>query len=127
MPLPANPVPEDLYPLATEGGVAIPLAVARPIGSYRLTLEAGVNKSITLGADYNIISIYSDKDGLLKLSTSTISGDLITDSFRFLAEVQYDLVVDKTITLLCTEAAVITINVLRPWAQLGNHGRYSAS
>lgn len=121
-----DPVPEDVFPLSSEAGQAIPLSIARPIGTIKIDLGASVDRAISLPAVANVVSLYCTKDTLIKLPGSVVSGDVTTKAFWALANVFYDLYLPASIVANSPEGGIIIINALQRWAQIKNPGAYYA-
>lgn len=123
-----NPVPDDVYPSATASGRAIPLDAARPIGFYRLNQSSIVD----LPEDVNLVSFFSTVNCTVGLSGEIESNGYMPNSFYALANVNYELILPKSIQVLVEpddeEAPVqVIINLLQKWQQMDNLGKYYAS
>lgn len=125
--LPNNPVPRENYPSASQDGLAIPLAAVRPIGSISLNLPGNSIRDIELPEDVNLVSLFSTSQGTLYLPNSTLSGDYQSNSFVFLPEVMYELVLDRTLQVSLAEEGNLIINILMKWGQMRNIGSYYVS
>lgn len=119
-----DPVPADVFPLSSEAGQAIPLSVARPIGTIKIDLALGADRTINLQDAANLVSLYCTKDTLIKLPGSTVVGDTITKAFWALANVFYDLYLPASIVANSPEGGIIIINTIQRWAQIKNPGSY---
>lgn len=119
MAIPSNPVPDELYPSASQDGQAIPLAVVRPLWSFEGTLTAGSTEEVELPLEVNLVSFYSE------VSRGTLSFE--GGSFIFLPGVMYELALPKQVTVAVRADSEFFLNVLVKWGQLRNEGAYYAS
>ena len=126
----ARSVPNDAYILGTNAGEPIPLAVARPLNSYLAALTADTPLTIEMPDDLNLVTLVSNEPFILAigeeipvaLGTGWVMGTYLGD-----ANVYYDFVLPKTITLQAAAAAVVKINTLTRWANIANEGVYVSS
>ncbi len=119
MPVPSNPVPDEVYPSSSQDGQAIPLAVVRPLWSFEGELAAGATVGVELPLDVNLVSFYSES------SRGTLSFE--GGSFIFLPGVMYELALPKEVSVTVRADSEFFFNVLVKWGQLRNEGAYYAS
>lgn len=96
-------VPVGVYPLATAKGEAIPLAVAAPKATARITLVALAARTISLPAAQNICSVVVTSATLLRLGTSTAplaDNTLELGAKQLLPCIAYDLVLPSQVTFI---------------------------
>lgn len=129
--LPNNPVPLENYPSASQDGQAIPLAAVRPIGSYYNNLPAGTATTVELPEDINLVSFFSSSKGTIILPGAEIAGAYQSQSFIFLPNVSYDLVLPRNIQIFILgeegDEGEVIINLLMKWGQMRNIGSYYVS
>lgn len=119
-----NPVPDDVYVIATAEGADIPLAAVRPMGFYLLDADYALN----LPEDINLVSVWSNVDCKILFSGAVLNGKFEGPGFYALANVAYELILPKNIAvhLQQTDGRVV-INLLQKWQQMGNIGTYVSS
>ena len=126
----ARSVPNDAYILGTNAGVAIPLSVARPLNSYLASLTASTPLTIEMPDDLNLVTLVSNHPFILAIGeeipeareSGWVMGTYLGD-----ANVYYDFVLPKTITLQADVSAEVKINTLTRWANIANEGVYVSS
>ena len=119
-----NPVPDDVYVIATAEGRDIPLAAVRPLGFYTLTADYALN----LPEDVNLISFWSNVDCKILFSGAILNGNFQGPGFYALANVAYELIVPKEIAVhFQSTGGRAVINLLQKWQQMTNLGTYVVS
>lgn len=122
-----NPVPDDVYPSSTAAGLAIPLDVARPVGFYRFFESSAVE----LPEDINLVSFFSSVNCTVGVAGAVEVNGYMPESFYALANVNYELILPKSIQVLLEaeedEDKVVIINLLQKWQQMDNLGKYYSS
>ncbi|WCD44274.1 hypothetical protein Tiera_018 [Polaromonas phage Tiera] len=115
----ANPVDNELYPLSTEKGDAIPLEVIRPLGVIPVALtEAGV--VIEIPADWKIASFYSDKGCFVQFNRSApadlINAELLEDVLWVPPGIVVATVIAGPACVVSNTAGVLVIQGMQKWA-----------
>lgn len=124
-----NATPDNLYPLATAGGIAIPLDVARPLAYYPVT-NLAAELSLTLPQEINVCEVIFNADVVVYSGTwpgTPVNGASVVDAYRCVAGLAYDLALPKNIKIRPVGGAASGhINVVETWVQLQNTN-YGAS
>lgn len=125
----ANAVPDDVYPIASDKGEAIPLATVRPLGAiYEPDFQNTGPVTLTFLEEINLISIYTKGRAILRVGTQDAIGSYLTNTFVLHGGVQYELIVPTTCFIDSTVPDnELIINVLERWSQLRNEGSYTNS
>lgn len=124
-------IPANIYPLSTAGEIAIPLDVARPVGSMRVSAVSTIPISTTLPADLNLCSVCFEEDAYLytEFPAPTITNNVVAAGvFYCKAGVIADLYLPKDIAFKGVSKDTLGfINVLETWVQMNNTGAYGVS
>ena len=123
-----NATPDNLYPLATAGGIAIPLSVARPKAHY---IVSGLVSELILSLpqEINVCECTFDVDTYVYSGTwvAPSNGVALQDAYLCKAGILYDLALPQGIKIRPKAGAVNGhINVVETWVQLQNTN-YGAS
>lgn len=114
--------PDQLYPLSTQDGKAIPLDVARPLGLFPVAFTDGVVSDFTLPDEYNIVSVYATAACILRIG-STIAAVAneteIADAIYIAADTHYDIIITSgACAVWGLGAGTIYITSLQQWGAL---------
>ena len=124
-------IPANIYPLSTAGEIAIPLDVARPVGSMRVNALASGATSASLPDDLNLCSVCFEEDAYLytELPAPAVSNNVVAAGvFYCKAGVIADLYLPKDIAFKGVSKDTLGfINVLETWVQMNNTGAYGVS
>ena len=129
--------PIDVYPLATEEGLAIPLAAARPKALFVRTLLGDVANFPVELDEASIVSIVVSKPCLLAVTPTfaevfpVFSESTVIPNMHYLyPDVAYEFVVTgflKVQAVTGTDNPKVVINILTTWAQMKNATKYGVS
>lgn len=115
--------PDNLYPLATALGVAIPLDVGKPKGAAKVNATTGSSVSLTLPDALNLVSVCFPSDIFLTAGEyfTPVTNSYQANAMYLVAGVLYDLLLPKTVTFLAvSKNSVGYVNVIQSWNQLQN-------
>lgn len=118
-----NSVPLNAYPLSSEKGEAIPLAVLRPLAST--LIPAGVG-SYTIppqfAADDNLVMVRSESGCIIGRPGADAIDGWSPDAMPCAPNVDYYLMVGREFFII--SETVVSVTVLTKWAQMANTGAY---
>lgn len=123
-----NATPDNLFPLATAAGVAIPLSVVRPKVHYPI-LSLVSEVAITLPQDINVCECTFEVDTYIYsgIWIAPANGVAFQDAYLCKAGMLYDLALPQNIKVRPKSGATNGhINVVETWVQLQNTN-YGAS
>ncbi len=123
-----NATPDNLFPLSTAAGVAIPLSVARPKLHIPIISLAG-ELAVTLPLEVNICECIFNVDTYVYEGTwsTPVNGVAKPETYLCIAGLAYDLALPATFKVRPKAGAVSGhINVVETWVQLQNTN-YGAS
>lgn len=124
----ATAASNQLYPLSSESGQAIPLDIIRPLGSIKWVLPFADDLAITIPASFALVSLFSNVDCILDFT------GLLTYPAANATEFDSAFIISKdtilTLALPSTGAAklialdtgvngLICMNCIQKWAGLG--------
>lgn len=122
----ATAAANQLYPLSSADGVAIPLDIILPLGASFYTVAADAHTVCTIPAGYTTVSIYCDIDVLLDFTNTEafpVAGDY-TSALLVHKETIISALLPSTgnvraIPLVATESGILRIQQVQKWAGLG--------
>ena len=118
-----NSVPLNAYPLSSEKGEAIPLAVLRPLASRVIPAGFGTyTLPPQFATDDNLVMIRSAAECMIgRIGAGAIDG-WFPDTIICYPNVDYYLMLDREFFIL--SQAPVYVTVLTKWAQMANTGAY---
>ena len=124
----ATSAADQLYPLSTDNGVAIPLDIVRPLGSIKWTVASGGDLAITIPGTFALVSVFSNVNCLLDFS-NTVSypaadATKYESSFMIPADTILTLAIPsqgaaKLVNLSAEVTGLVVMNCLQKWAGIG--------
>ena len=115
----------DLYPLVSQGGQAIPLEIVKPVSMLQWTMVAGVAQEITIPAGARTAWFYSNSNCVLCFGSGTGVPNVLVDGTEYpnamFIPAGHPINIEVTegvATLLGFTSGVAFMNIVVQWAAL---------